>query len=156
MTETASRLSKAAVWLASLGYAYWTYAVASRPAKTVIRWFAALTGASIVYVLVMLLLASLWQAGPAHAALCCALSMTVAVCCGTWAARAILLPGQRPRAVWACTALGMVYPALLAANAAPATGVDLAWYGMGVAASLAGGVLAACGTHAGPGGIASA
>jgi hypothetical protein len=45
--------------------------------------------------------------------------MAVAVLCAGWVAGAILLPEHRRAGMWACTALAMLYPVLLAAGSAP-------------------------------------
>jgi hypothetical protein len=123
MTALEARVASGSNWLATSAYAYTTFVASMRPVTTVVRWAAALIAASVAYVLIMLLLAVTWQHDPAHAAICCAGSMAVAVLCGAWVAGLILLPRHRSVGMWTCTALGMMYPLLLAAGHAPGTPV---------------------------------
>ena len=119
MTASASRVANASNWLAAFAYAYLAFVTSTKLVTTAVRWAAALIAASTAYVLVMLFLAALWRHDSAHAAICCAGAMAVAVMCGAWAASAILLPGHRRAGMWTCMALGMLYPVLLAAGSEP-------------------------------------
>lgn len=141
MVSSASRVSSASNWLATSAYAYSAFVASTKLAINATRWAAALLGASVAYVLVMLALAAFWQHDSAHAAVCCAGGMVVAMLCAAWAATAILLPGHRHAGVWICTILGMLYPLLLAAGSAPGAPVRAMQF-LYVVASAAGGVAA--------------
>jgi hypothetical protein len=119
MIDNAPRVSNASIWAATLAYAYLTFIASTRLVTTATRWAAALLGAGVAYVLVMLAIAIFWQHDRAHAAVACAGGMAVAVLCAGWVAGAILLPEHRRAGMWACTALAMLYPVLLAAGSAP-------------------------------------
>jgi hypothetical protein len=119
MAASAPPLASASSWLATFAYAYLAFVASTRLVTTGSRWAAALVGAGVAYGLVMRVLAALWQYDSAHAAICCAGSMAVAVLCGAWVASAILLPAHRRAGMWACTAVGMLYPVLLAAGSPP-------------------------------------
>ncbi len=141
MAAPASRVAHASNWLATFAYANLAFVASARLVTTAVRWVAALTGASVAYVLVMLMLAAFWRHDSAHAAICCAGAMMVSVLCGVRAASAILLPSHRRAGLWACTALGMLYPVLLAAGSAPGTPVHaMQW--LYVVTSAAGGLVA--------------
>src|SRR5271165_3017259 len=118
MIIPASHFGGVSRWLAAFAYAYLVFVASARLATTTLRWAAALTGASLAYALVMRVLIALWQ-DSAHAAIGCAGAQAVAVMCGAWVACAMLLPGHRRAGAWACTALGMLYPILLAAGSRP-------------------------------------
>lgn len=110
MLTSKSRLANTSSWLATLAYAYFVFVTSALLVTTALRWAAALIAASVAYALVMLLLAALWQHDSAHAAICCAGGMAIAVLCGARLATTILLPLHRTAGVWACTALGTIYP----------------------------------------------
>jgi ABC-type proline/glycine betaine transport system permease subunit len=139
MAASESRVASASNWLVTSSYAYLAFVASTRLATTAARWAAALLGASVVYVLVMLALAAFWQHDSAHAAVCCALGMVVAVLCAAWATSTILLPAHRDAGAWTCMILGMLYPLLLAAVSAPGTPVRTMQF-LYVAAAAVGGV----------------
>lgn len=141
MVPSASRVASASNWLATSAYAYSAFVASTRLATTATRWSAALLGAGVAYVLVMLALATFWQHNSSHAAICCAGGMMVAVLCAASVASTILLPRHRYAGVWVCTILGMLYPLLLAASSAPGTPVRTMQF-LYVVASAAGGVAA--------------
>jgi low temperature requirement protein LtrA len=143
MAIPAARVASASNWLVTSSYAYLAFVTSTRLATTATRWAAALLGASVVYVLVMLALAAFWQHDSAHAAVCCALGMVVAVLSAAWATSTMLLPAHRHAGVWTCTILGMLYPLVLAAGSAPGTPVRAMQF-LYVAAAAAGGVAALC------------
>jgi hypothetical protein len=89
----------------------------------------------------MLAIAAVWQYDPTHAAVCCAGGMAVAVMCGAWAASAILPDRHRRAGLWTCTALGMLYPVLLAGGSAPGAPIH-AMQALYVLASAVGGFAA--------------
>src|SRR5271167_3809708 len=138
MILPASRFASASTWLAAFAYAYFTFVASARLVTTAMRWAAALTGASLAYALVMLVLAVLWQHGSGHAALCCAGAMAVAVMCGTWVACALLLPGHRRAGAWTCTALGMFFPMVLAVGNQPDASVRAVQMLFAAAAAIGG------------------
>src|SRR5271156_1833719 len=106
MAGSALRVANASNWLATFAYAYLGVVASAGLVTTAVRWAAALIGASVAYVLVMLMMAAFWRHDSGHAVICCAGGMTVAVLCGVRAASAILLPSHRRAGLWACTALG--------------------------------------------------
>jgi len=124
--------------LVAFAYAYLTCVASARLVTTALRWAAALTGASLAYFLVMRVLIALWQ-DSAHAAIGYAGAMAVAVMCGAWVACTLLLPGHRRAGAWTCTALGMLYPMLLAAAGPPHAPIRAAQV-LFVAAAAVGGI----------------
>jgi hypothetical protein len=141
MMACASRVVRAWNWLVAFACTYFAFVALARPVTAAVRWAAALTGASVAYVLVMLAIAALWRHDEAHAAVCCAGGMAIAVMTGVWAASTILPAAHRRAGMWTCTALGVLYPALLAAGAeadAPVRSMQLLY----IVASAAGGVAA--------------
>jgi hypothetical protein len=141
MVASASRVASASNWLATSAYAYSAFVASTRLVTTAVRWVAALVGASVAYLLVMLALAAFWRHDSAHAAICCAGGMAVAVLCGAWAASVVLLPGHRAAGVWVCTILGMLYPLALAAGSDPGAPVRAMQFMYAVTAAV-GGVVA--------------
>jgi hypothetical protein len=141
MVAHASRVANASNWLATFAYAYVAFVIAAKPVTTVARWVVALTEASVAYVLIMLALAAFWRHDSAHAAICCAGGMAIAVLCGGWVATTILLPAHRRAGLWTCTLLGALYPMLLVAGSAPDAPVH-AMQSLYVIASTAGGIVA--------------
>jgi hypothetical protein len=141
MAGSALRVANASNWLATFAYAYLGFVASAKLVTTAVRWVAALTGASVAYVLVMLMMAAFWRHDSGHAAICCAGGMTVAVVCGVRAASAILLPSHRRAGLWACTALSALYPVLLAAGSEPGAPIRTVLL-LYVVTSIAGGVVA--------------
>jgi ABC-type proline/glycine betaine transport system permease subunit len=140
MVVPASRVASAPNWLATTAYAYSAFVASTRLATTAARWAAALLGATAAYLLVMLALAAFWRHDSAHAAICCAGGMAVAVLCGAWAASTVLLPRHRTAGVWVCTILGILYPLALAAGSdpgAPVRAMQLMYAAMAGAGGLA-------------------
>ncbi len=141
MVASDSRVASASSWLTTFAYAYLAFVGSTRLATTAVRWAAALIGAGVAYVLVMLVLAAFWQHDSAHAAVGCAAGMAVSVLCAARVASVVLLPAHRMAGVWACTILGMLYPALLAVGSAPGTPVR-AMQLLYIATAAAGGLAA--------------
>ena len=141
MTAPASRVASTSVWLATSYHAYLAYLASTRSASVIARWAAALTAASVAYVLVMLALASVWQRDSAHAAIFCAGGMMVATLCDTWVASVILPPSHRRAGAWVCTLLGVAYPLALAAHSPAGTPIH-AMQLLYVVATAIGGVAA--------------
>jgi hypothetical protein len=134
-------MSRRAVWLGILIYAYGVFVLRSRWASTAGRWAAGLVMAFAVFMLMMLPLMHAWRPTQGYAGQVYACGMVFATLAASSVASMIFPIGQRLPGMLACIGLTMAYPAIVAGVSDPTAPVKALAY-LYIAAVAGGGGIA--------------